>query len=78
MKLENKYLAVFGLSMALLMATMLFVMVGVNPKKESYQMLPWLYSSITAISSIALWIWSKTLESQIELEESLVVNHSNQ
>ncbi|MEE2640883.1 MAG: hypothetical protein VX768_09675 [Planctomycetota bacterium] len=78
MKIETRYLAIFGMSIALFMATVLFVMVGINPKKESYQLLPWLYSSLTGVGSASLWIWSKSLERQIEIRESLASQETNQ
>lgn len=65
MKLETWYLAVFGLSLTLIMATVLFVLVGINPKRESYEILPWIYSACSAVGAAILWAWSRLISRQL-------------
>jgi len=51
------YLFYLGLSMTLIMATTLFVLVGVNPKDSSYEALPWVYALISAIlATVTGWV----------------------
>lgn len=50
---ENCYLGFRGLSITCLMAMLLFLMVGLNPKESAYSHLPWLYSSTCSFLSVA-------------------------
>jgi len=58
---DSMYLVTFGLALVLLMSTVLFLFVGLNPKKEEYSYLPWLYSGISAVGSVAFWVVSGRL-----------------
>ena len=58
---DSMYLVTFGLALVLLMSTVLFVFVGLNPKQEEYSYLPWLYSGLSAVGSIACWVTSGRL-----------------
>ncbi len=66
MKTEFHYLAIFGLSMTLVMATVLFALMGLNPKREAYQLLPWMYSCASAIGAATLWFWSQHIGRQLD------------
>ena len=58
---ESMYLVTFGLALVLLMATVLFLFVGLNPKAEEYSYLPWLYSGLSAVGSGLFWFISGRL-----------------
>jgi len=58
---DSMYLVTFGLALVLLMSAVLFVFVGLNPKNEDYSYLPWLYSVISAVGSVAFWVVSGRL-----------------
>ncbi|MDG1807625.1 MAG: phytoene/squalene synthase family protein [Pirellulaceae bacterium] len=66
MKTEFHYLAIFGLSMTLVMATVLFALMGLNPKREAYELLPWMYSCASAIGAATLWLWSQHIGKQLD------------
>lgn len=70
MKSEFHYLAIFGLSMTLIMATVLFALMGMNPKQESYELLPWTYSGCSAVGAAALWIWAQFIGKQLDTAEA--------
>jgi len=55
----------FGLALVLVMATVLFILVGVNPKNDEYSTLPWVYSSLCAAGSFASWVISGRLGRQL-------------
>lgn len=61
---DSMSLVTFGLALVLVMATVLFILVGVNPKNEEYSVLPWVYSVLSAIGSIACWLISVRLGRQ--------------
>ncbi len=65
MKTESRYLVSLGLSLTLLMATGLFVLVGLNPKDATYASLPWAYAAATAVLGIALNVLAKHYERQL-------------
>jgi len=46
---DAHYLVWLGLSLTMVMATTLFALVGINPKGESYQWLPWMYAGGCAV-----------------------------
>lgn len=46
MNSDAKYLAYLGLSLTSIMGAALFVLVGVNPKQEEYQLMPWIYAAV--------------------------------
>jgi len=57
MKRETLFLATFGLSLTCVMATVMFALVGINPKLDSYQWLPWAYAGTSAIAAAVLgWL----------------------
>ena len=66
MKSEFHYLAIFGLSMTLIMATALFALMGLNPKLESYDLLPWVYSGVSAVGATVLWVWAQNIGRQLD------------
>ena len=43
---QSMYVVTFGLSLVLAMATVLFALVGLNPKSVDYGSMPWVYSAI--------------------------------
>jgi len=51
----------FGLALVLLTATVLFVLVGVNPKNDEYSVLPWVYSGMCAVGSVVCGLVSSRL-----------------
>lgn len=55
------YLVTFGLALVLLMSTVLFLTVGLNPKNDEYSNLPWIYSGLCAVGSGVLWVVSARL-----------------
>ncbi len=55
----------FGLALVLVMASVLFVLVGVNPKNDEYRTLPWVYSGTCAAASVACWVVSGRLGRQL-------------
>lgn len=70
MKSEFHYLAIFGLSMTLIMATVLFALMGMNPKRESYDLLPWIYSGCSAVGAAALWFWAQCIGRQLDTSQN--------
>ncbi|MGL4550076.1 MAG: hypothetical protein ACRC33_02720 [Gemmataceae bacterium] len=58
---DSMSLATFALSLTAVMATALFVMVGFNPKAESYGSLPWYYAAGCAVASALLYGVSRRL-----------------
>jgi hypothetical protein len=62
---DSMSMVMFGLALVLVMATVLFVLVGVNPKNDEYGTLPWVYSSACAAASVACWVISGRLGRQI-------------
>jgi hypothetical protein len=59
---EAMYLATFGLALVLAAATVLFVLVGLNPKGD-YGPLPWLYSGASLVGGSICWRISSRLSS---------------
>lgn len=68
MKPETLYLAVFGLSLTGVMATAMFALVGLNPKADTYDYLPWIYSGGSACAALILGWWSRRLAKQLPTE----------
>lgn len=66
MKSQFHYLAIFGLSMTLIMATVLFAMMGINPKLDSYAASPWIYSAASAVTAAGLWFWAQSIGKQLD------------
>jgi len=58
---DSMYLVTFGLALVLLMSTVLFLFVGLNPKQEGFGYLPWVYSGLSAVGSIVCWVVSGRL-----------------
>ena len=58
---EAFYLMTFALALTLLMGTGLFVMVGLNPNRESFGNLPWVYAGLSLAGSVVLWVISGRL-----------------
>jgi hypothetical protein len=60
---DAKYLAYLGLSLTSIMGAALFVLVGVNPKQEEYQLMPWIYSAIcVATAFVTGWAARRNLQ----------------
>jgi hypothetical protein len=55
----------FGVALVLVMATVLFALVGVNPKNAEYSTLPWVYGGACAAGSVACWVISRRLGRQL-------------
>jgi hypothetical protein len=55
----------FGVALVLVMATVLFALVGVNPKNDEYSALPWVYGGACAAGSVACWVISRRLGRQL-------------
>ncbi|MEL7500385.1 MAG: phytoene/squalene synthase family protein [Planctomycetota bacterium] len=70
MRSEFQYLAVFGLSMSLIMSTVLFFLMGMNPKLDSYEAMPWIYSGVSAIGATMLWFWAQRIGKQLDAVEN--------
>ena len=66
MSKDTLYLATFGLSLTLVMATAMFALVGINPKLESYSQLPWIYSTVSAAGAIVLGILARRIAKQLD------------
>jgi phytoene synthase len=62
MKPDTMYLATFGLFLTFVMATVMFALVGINPKLETYDRLPWIYSVSSAIAAGGFWFLSRVLD----------------
>ncbi len=46
---DSRYLFYLGISLTLVMATTLFILVGINPKQIAYDSLPWMYAGGCAV-----------------------------
>ena len=64
--LDERYLVCLGLSLTLIMSTALFALIGINPKSESYEMLPWSYAAISAVSAFGFGMFAKRFRRQLE------------
>ena len=64
---DTRYLAWLGLSLTFVMATTLFFLMGMNPKKPSYDMLPWIYTGGCALIAAATGLLAKSCNQQLEL-----------
>lgn len=63
---DTRYLAWLGLSLTFVMATTLFFLMGMNPKKPSYDMLPWIYTGGCALIAAATGLLAKSCNQQLE------------
>ncbi len=59
---ESLQTVAFGLALVLVMSTVLFVVMGLNPKNEDYGNMPWLYAGLSAAGAVALWWASNRLD----------------
>ena len=64
MKNESLYLVFLGLALTFLMGTTLFVLMGINPKASSYEMLPWVYAAGCATISAVTAALSRHFDRQ--------------
>ena len=63
MNSDAKYLAYLGLSLTAIMGAALFVLVGVNPKQEAYDSMPWIYAaSCVAVAFLTGWAARRNLQ----------------
>jgi hypothetical protein len=60
-KRDSWYAVTFGLFLVLTMATVLFALVGINPKTDSYGSTPWIYSGLSAVGAAVFWVVSGRL-----------------
>lgn len=58
---QSMYLVTFGLALVLSMATVLFLLVGLNPKDAEYGYLPWVYSGLSLVGAAICWFVSGRL-----------------
>lgn len=58
---DSMYLVTFGLALVLAMSTVLFVLVGLNPKQVEYGRLPWIYCGLSLVGSAICWVASGRL-----------------
>jgi hypothetical protein len=58
---ESMYLVTFGLCLVLAMATVLFGLVGLNPKNVDYGSMPWVYSGLSLVGAVTCWVVSGRL-----------------
>jgi len=65
---DSMYQVMFGMALVLLMSTVLFLFVGLNPKHEEYSNLPWLYSGLSAVGSLTFWVLSGRLAQTTEAQ----------
>ncbi len=68
MKNDNLYLFYFGISLTLVMATTMFVLVGINPKQTAYESLPWIYSAVCAVMATVTGLMARRYNSLLEPE----------
>ena len=68
MKNETLYLFYLGISLTLVMATTLFVLVGINPKETAYESLPWVYSGVCAVLAMVTGLMARRHNGLLELE----------
>ena len=58
---QSMYVVTFGLSLVLAMATVLFALVGLNPKSVDYGSMPWVYSGLSLVGAVICWVASGRL-----------------
>jgi hypothetical protein len=68
MNREARYIVSLGLSLTMIMATALFVLVGVNPKDSSYQALPWIYAAVSALTAVVCGTLAKRFQEELEAQ----------
>jgi phytoene synthase len=66
MNSQFNFLAIFGLSMTLIMATVLFALMGINPKLDTYAASPWIYCGGCAVTAAALWFWAQSIGKKLD------------
>lgn len=76
MNTDFHFSAIFGLSMTLVMATVLFALMAMNPKLESYSTMPWVYSGGCALAATALWFWAQSISRNIDALAAKTKRHS--
>ncbi len=67
MNRDTLFLATFGLSLSCVMATVMFALVGINPKLETYNQLPWFYAGGSACAAVCLGWLAKRINPQQSL-----------
>lgn len=72
MKNETLYLFYLGISLTLVMATTLFLLVGLNPKATTYESLPWIYSGTCAVLAAATGLIARRYNTLHDLEAAKV------
>lgn len=71
MKNDNLYLFYLGISLTLVMATTMFILVGINPKQSAYESLPWIYSGVCAALAAVTGLMARRYDN-FELEPTKV------
>lgn len=75
MKNDNLYLFYLGISLTLVMATTMFILVGINPKQSAYEALPWIYSGVCAVLAAGTGWMARRYNRTPELELTKAVRH---
>lgn len=75
MKNDNLYLFYLGISLTLVMATTMFILVGINPKQSSYESLPWIYSGVCAVLAAGTGWMARRYNLLSELESTKAVRN---
>ncbi len=72
MKNDNLYLFYLGLSLTLVMATTMFLLVGINPKQSAYESLPWVYSGVCIVLATVTGWMARRYNGLLHLETTSV------
>jgi len=65
---ENRYLGYLGISLTFVMATTLFLLMGLNPEGTAYQGLPWIYAAVCALIAAGTGIMARRISSHLKPE----------
>ncbi len=76
MNYETRYLGYLGISLTFVMATTLFLLMGLNPKETVYSSLPWVYCGICAAIAVATGVIAQRINRQLQLQP-VTPNQSN-
>lgn len=59
---ETIYIALFGVSLTLFLASTLFVLVAINPKQSIFGNMPWIYAGLSLIASLVCYLISRRFQ----------------
>jgi phytoene synthase len=65
MNYETRYLGYLGLSLTFVMATTMFLLMGLNPKETVYEGLPWIYSGGCALIAAGTGIMARRMNQHL-------------